>query len=335
MIRTAARLLALVLSLVPAVAAAQPIILKLAYFSSDRTHLYLSGAKPFVDAVNFEGRGRVKIEPYFSGSLGKDLSAQSKLAADGTADFVYLVASYEQAKFPDTRVVELPGLYRDAQEATFVFSRLVANSTIRGFDDFVAIGAFASEPETIHTRSPVSRLADLKGMRIRVNNDFEYQGLEKLGITPVRLPIVQTALAISRHEIDGAAAPPAPMIEFGIGRVAPNHYMLGISCVPQMLLMNRKRFEGLPADIQEIIRKYSGTWFADNYNRINEAATKLVMNQITADPARKVIFPSSLDSQTAEANFDSIIDDFAASNAHNAELVRAAREAVAMYRSDK
>ena len=41
-----ARLVALAFAILPAVAVAEPITLKLSFFSSDRSHLYLSGASP-------------------------------------------------------------------------------------------------------------------------------------------------------------------------------------------------------------------------------------------------------------------------------------------------
>jgi hypothetical protein len=45
------------LVLLPAIANAYPITLKLAFFSSDRSTTYLASVKPFVDAVNTEGKG--------------------------------------------------------------------------------------------------------------------------------------------------------------------------------------------------------------------------------------------------------------------------------------
>lgn len=322
----------LLLLLAPAIAAAEPIELKLAYFSSDRTHLYLTGVKPFVDAVNAEGRGRVRIEVHFSGALGDDLSHQTQLLRDGTADIAYIVQPYEPKQFPDSLLVELPGLYRDAREATLVFSGLVARGLMRGFSDFYPIGAFASEPEYIHTRPPIAALADLKGKRIRANNDTEIAILAKLGAIPAFVPINKTADAISSGAIDGALAPPVPMIDFGIGRVAPNHYMLPTSCVPQSLLMTRKRFDSLPTDVQALIRKYSGDWFTEAYIRTNDAATVAVMRQLAADPHRKVVFPSAADMTIADAAFKSIVDAYAGIDPHNARLVAAAREILAGLR---
>jgi len=329
-----ARLVAIAFAILPAIAAAQPITLKLSFFSSDRSHLYLSGAKPFVDAVNLEGKGLVQIETYLSGRLG-GLEQLSQLIRDGTVDIGYVIPPYERAAFPDASVMELPGLYKDAAEATHVFSQLVETGTIRGFSDFYVIGTFASEPESIHARLPVTSLADLKGMTIRTNNEIEMEALKELGIKPSIFPINQTAQAISGGKLDGALVPPVPMIEFGIGRVAPYHYFLRTSCVPQALLMNRERFDNLPADVQALIRKYSGVWFVNSYIQVNGDATAQTMRQLESDPRRKVTFPSPADMQTADAVFKAIVDAYAATSPHNAELVRAARAAVANLRAGK
>lgn len=325
------RLIAIAFALLPAMAAAEPITLKLAFFSSDRTHLYRSGVKPFVDAINAEGKGRVAIEVYLNGKLG-NLATQSQWVLDGRADIALVVPPYERSSFPDGSVIELPGLYRNAREATLTFSHLIAAGTIRGFENYFVIGTAVGEPESIHGRPLVGALADLKGKRIRASNETEITILKKLGATPVIMPINETAEAIGSGIIDGATAPPVPMIEFGIGRIALNHYFLRTSCVPQTLLMSRKNFDSLPGDVQALIRKYSGDWFTENYIRINDTSTALIMNQLESDPHRKVVFPSPTDMLTAIAVFKSIVDDYAAGSPHNSELVNAARAEVAKLR---
>ena len=204
---------------------------------------------------------------------------------------------------------------------------------MRGFKNYFVIGAFASDPENIHTRPPVASLADLKGKIIRANNETEYTIIEKLGAKPIFIPLNETAEALSAGKIDGAMVPPVPMIEFGIGRVAANHYMLPTSCVPQSLLMTRKRFESLPNDVQAIIRKHSGAWFTENYNRINESSTALIMTVLKSDSHRKVVIPSKADMKTADAIFKSIVDAYAAANPHNAELVNAAEAVLSKFRT--
>ncbi len=327
------RLIAAVLIMIPGLASAEPIKLKLAFFSSDRTHLYRSLVEPFVDAVNADGKGLVEIEVYLSGKLGSDVTKQSTLVLDGTADIVYVVQPYERASFPDASVIELPGLYRDGREGTFAFTRLVASGTMRGFEDFYVIGAVASEPESVHSRTPIASLAELKGKRIRANNATEIAILKMLDATAAFVPINETAEAISAGKIDGALVPPVPMMEFGVGRVALNHYMLGTSCVPLSLLMSKTRFESLPANVQALIRKYSGAWLEEAYNRINKSSTSLIITQLESDPHRKVVFPTKSDTQKADDVFKTIVDAYVAGSPHNAQLVEAARAEVAKIRT--
>ena len=79
------------------------------------------------------------------------------------------------------------------------------------------------------------------------------------------MPVNMIAEAISSGNIDGAAVPASMLFEFGIARVATYHYFLPISPAPLALLMNRKKFDALPAPAQDIIRKYSGEWAADRF----------------------------------------------------------------------
>jgi TRAP-type C4-dicarboxylate transport system substrate-binding protein len=316
----------------PLAARAEPITLRLSFFSSDRSHLYRSMIKPFVDAVNAAGDERVVIDVHLSSKLG-NLKEQSQLLDDGTADIALIVQPYERTRFPDAAVIELPGIFRNAAEATAVFSRLVESGTIGGFAPYHVLGVFASEPETVHLRQPISSIAGLQDKRIRVNNDVELAVLSRLGGVPIFVPINETPAAILSGKVDGATAPPVPMLEFGIGRVAPYHYLLPISSVPQALLMSRKAFDRLPDDVKEIIRRYSGAWLMDKYITINEAATALVIDQLKTDPKRTVIVPSAADMETAQGAFKSVVAAYAAESPHHAALVQAARAALERLRA--
>jgi TRAP-type transport system periplasmic protein len=232
---------------------------------SDRTTSYLAAIKPFVDAVNSDAARPVRIDVAISGALGKDPVQQLQLVLDGTADIAFIVPGYTPARFADNTVLELPGLFRDIREATLTYTRLIAANALRGYNDLVVIGAFASEPETIHARPAIASLDDLRGKRIRANNPAQIATLESLGAIVVRMPVNQAASAISAGKVDGSTVSPGPLIEFGIARVATHHYLLGIGAAPLAVVMNRAKFESLPSPAQELIRRYSGTWAAERF----------------------------------------------------------------------
>ena len=214
MFKTLASCALLLFALLPATSAAEPIKLKMAYFSSDRTTTYPAAIEPFVDAVNAEVGGVVQIDVSLSGALGKNPAQQLQLVLDGTADLAFVVPGYTPERFPDNEVIELPGLFKNIREATLVYTGLIAADALRGYDDLFVIGAFATEPETIYTRRPAASLQELAGVQYPRQQSYAGHRLGGIGMVPVEMPINQASSAISSGKVDGAMVGPAPLIEF-------------------------------------------------------------------------------------------------------------------------
>ena len=334
MTRAIARCLMIAVVLLPLAAAAEPIKLKLAYFTSDQTKTYNIAIKTFVDAVNADEQGGLIIEPYPGGALGKDAGQQAQLVRDGVADIAYVVLGAVANQFKDHAVMEFPGLFRDMREATWVNSRLIASGDLGGYEDFFVIASFATDPQSIHTRPPIATLDDLKGKRIRSNNPVEASALTLLGMSPVVLPIGKTPEAISRGTIDGAATAIAPLIDFGLGRVVTHHYFLLLGPSVRSLLMNRKKFESLPRAGQDVIRKYSGQWLTERAMDGFEVYNTAIFEQLKSDPLRTVILPSKSDIAVAEGAFSAVRNDWADASPHQRLLLNEVEAEISKYRSE-
>lgn len=325
MFHLASRVMAVGALLLPTLAAADPVNLKLSFFTSDRSQIYQNSVKPFVDAVNAEGGGLVHIEVFFSGAISDVQSQQPQLVSNGTADLAVIVPGQTPDRFHDTSVLELPGLFHDAREASRVFAQLVGDGTLSGYQDLYPVGTFVSAPESVHSRKPIASIADLKDLKIRVNNLAEADVLQRLAAIPVLLAINQTTEAVSEGTIDAATAPPSILFEFGLGRVATHHFMIRLGGVPTALVMNRKKFDGLPAPAQAIIRKYSGAWLTDYSAKQFDAADRDVVKSLEADPRRTVAFPGAADETTIQAVFKDVIAEWAGSSDYDRALLARVR----------
>jgi TRAP-type C4-dicarboxylate transport system substrate-binding protein len=332
MIKALACCTLLALMLFSSVAAAQPIKLKLAFFTSDRSELYLYAIKPFVDAVNTEANGLIEIEVYFSGVLGGS-PLQPQLVLDGVADMAMIVSGQFPLRFPDDAVLELPGLIHDMREATLSYTGLIHANALRGYEDFFVIGAFSSGPGNVHSRKRLTSLFDLKGMKISATSPMEATVLERLGAASNVLPVRHAMDAISDGSIDGAAVPPAVFAAFGIGRVTTYHYLLPISSAPQALVMNRKKFDGLPEQAQSVIRKYSGEWMATGFVAHWQVLEKRELERIKSNARRTMTFPSPMDIEAAQAVFQSVNDEWAAKSPRNLELLTMVEKELVKIRS--
>lgn len=334
MFRMFARCALLAFVLVPTASGAEPIKLKFAYFSSDRTTTYLAAIKPFVDAVNAEATGLMQIDVSVSGTLGKNPTQQLQLVLEGTADFAFVVPGYTPTLFPDNEVIELPGLFRNIREATLVYTGLIAANAMRGYEQLFVVGAFATEPETIHTRPPAASLQDLKGIRIRTNNAMQASAAEGLGMVPVEMPINQASSAIGGGKLDGAFVGAKPLIEFGISRVVANHYLLAVSSAPLLVVMSRKTFEGLPEQARKIIRRFSGRWTAEEYIKTYQTENNAAIESLNRDPNRKVVVPSPADLARSQSVFKSEVAAWAAADPRHQRLLEQAEAELTRIRTE-
>lgn len=332
MLRFALRCILAACLLLPIGAVAEPIKLKLSFFTSDQSVAYQAAVKPFVDAINQDASGVLHVEVYLSGTLGKVQSELPDLVLDGTADIAFIVPGQTPTRFPKTAAIEMPGLFRDAREASLVHSRLVAANALPGYSDFFVIGAYGTAPETINSRKPLTTLAELKDQRIRVNNLTEAVALAKLGALPAVLAFNETSPAISSGQIDGATVPAAQLFDVGIGRLTSFHYLLPTSTAPLALVMNRKVFERLPSDAKTLIRRYSGDWpalhFGAAYQKFNEQA----IERLRGDGRRSVVTPSAADLQAATAQFEAVRNGWIAESPQNRELMAAVDKEIAQVR---
>jgi TRAP-type C4-dicarboxylate transport system substrate-binding protein len=316
---------ALALTTVAALSApamAEPVTLKFAYTSSDRTSVYRTAIAPFVEAVNGDSGGHVRIEVALSGELGRSPAEQADLVLNGTADVAFVVTGLRPDLFPDDTLIQLPGFLDGMAEATHLYRTLVEDGTLGGYQQFFPVGVFAGEPETFHARSPIASIADIAGKRIRVSNPLEAATIAKLGGTPVFLPITQIAAQLGSGEIDAALVPASdPLVEFGIARIAAHHYLLDVSTVPLAILMNREVFDSLPDAAREVIVRHSGAWLAERFVEHTEASTARVLAELKATEQRTVVEPSAADLEVARVAFQAVIDDWVATDPRNAELL--------------
>ena len=332
--RGAMRAAIMALALLPPLAAsAAPVELKFAFFASEKSDTFRYGVKPFVDAVNAEGQGLVTIKVYPGGALGKAVAQQPGMVLDGVADIAWVVPGQTPYRFPDNQALELPGLFRNPREGTLTYTRLIAANALRGYEDFVVIGAFTSAVQVINSRKPTASLAAIKGQKIRANNAAEAEALQQLGAIPTVMPASRLADALRHGAIDAIVMTPGGLFQFGIARAVPYHYLLGMGAAPLVMLMNRKKFESLPRAVQALIRKYSGeraaaAWI-DGMNVMEQRAH----DKIKTEVAHEEFEPTPADRATALRIYNSLMEAWAAKSARNGQLLKTIQANLAAIRS--
>ena len=193
---------------------------------------------------------------------------------------------------------------------------------LKGYDDFFPIGLFATAPYSLHARFPINSVADLKGKKIRTAGAIEGAAIKALGAVPIGLPVTEIAEAVGRGTIDGTSSHPSPLFDFGIDRVTNHHFFTRLGIVPLAILMSRKKFDSVPRQCQDAIRKYSGAWTAARFNDGIGSYNDSLVKKLQADSKRKVVFPSPAEIETMSQMMKPVVDEWLARSPRNQELFK-------------
>lgn len=322
-------------ALLPQQATAQPATLKLSFFASDAEVNYAKAIKLWVDAVNADPSGAVKIEAYPNGALGKSLPAQPQMVLDGVADIAFVNPALVPGRFPDDQVFELPGLVGNIKEGVQLYQALLKSNSLRGYSDYVVLGSFMNANAHVFSRRPIKSVADLKGLKVRISGAVIGQTVKDLGVVPVLMPPNEVVEAMGRGTIDATTTVPAAVIDFGIDRVTSYDYLIQLGTNPFAVLMNRKKFELLPQAAQDQLLKHSPGSLNDIYVKNLSAYNASVIEQFRADKKRTVVTPSEADLKAIKPVADKVTADWAAKDPKNAELLAKARELLVQIRAQK
>ncbi len=291
------------------------------------------GLKPFVDAVTREVGNDIAITVHTDEGLGGLLTNQVELVENGTADAAFVIPGFTPARFPDNFVFGIPGIFNDIVEASLTFSRVVNAGVLRGYENFFVIGAFCTEPFTLHSRTKLTTLADLKGLKLRAANGADEIMLKQLGADARVVPGDKVLESIENGTIDGTTMHAGPLVDLGVDRVTHYDYYLRLGCAPLTVLMNKDRFAALSPTVQAAFRKYSGDWFARRYADFNAAHNESLLAEMRADPKRTITHPPQQEIDEAAKAFQPIIDDWLTKDPRNARTLDAVKNEVGRLRA--
>jgi TRAP-type C4-dicarboxylate transport system substrate-binding protein len=118
------------------------------------------------------------------------------------------------------------------------------------------VGSFMAEQSVIVSRMPLRHLADLKGKKIRIfASQFQSEAFQRFGITPVAMTLGDVLPAIQQGTIDGAISGMGPVANFHMVDAAKFATLTGQPSIFLIAEVNKKWFESLPQDLQQIVEK--------------------------------------------------------------------------------
>lgn len=244
-------------SLVPAGAQAQEITLRSADIHPD--------GYPTVDAVRYMGDlvkersgGRIAIQVMNNSVLGgeKDTIEQTRF---GVIDLNRVNAAPFNNLIPETVVLGLPFLFRSTDHMHKVVDGPIGDKILAAFEPHGLIGLayYDSGARSFYTtKKPVEKLADLKGLKIRVQqSDLWIAMMQAFGANPTPMPMGEVYSSLETGVVDGAENNWPSYESARHYEVAKNYSLTEHSLNPEILVISKISYDKLSPEDQKLLRQ--------------------------------------------------------------------------------
>ena len=311
----------LAVTLIAASASAEAQKLKFSSFEPPQSFGPAKVYTPWIKSVNDASDGTLQIELFAGGALGKP-TAQLQIVEEGVADLSLLVPSFTPGRFEYNEIGELPFLWDDATVAGVAVQHLIDKGLLN-YPGIKVLAATMTAPYQLHTVKPVTKLEDVKGLKIRAAGPIFRNVAQAIGAVPVGIPTPSVAENVSRGVLDGTMNDWTLMEAFRILDVTHNHFDFPMGGVIALLAMNEKVYAGLDPKAKAAIDKYSGDYFSKLWGSVVNAETKRIVDKVKADPKDKIVVPDAAERKKWEAALRPVIDDWASKAPGNKERLAA------------
>jgi TRAP-type transport system periplasmic protein len=247
--------------------------------------------------VEKESGGRIKVQNFPTMQLGGKPPELFDQAKDGVVDVVWTVLGYTPGRFPKTEAFELPFMSGSAEASSRAFQVFVEKYAMDEFKDVKLIAVHTHGPGMFHNKDPITKLEDLKGMKVRGGSRVINIMLEQLGATPVGMPVPAVGEALSKGVISATTIPWEVVPAVKVQQIVKNHTGFsgdkGLYTQTFAVAMNKATYDKLPADLKKVIDANSGIEAAAMFGRAMdmgdkeglELAKKAGNNIVTLDAA--------------------------------------------------
>jgi tripartite ATP-independent transporter DctP family solute receptor len=237
-------------------APAKNIVLKLAE-THPQDYPTTKGDYEFARLVKERTNGRITIEVFHSKQLGEEKAVIEQVQL-GAIDMTRVSVSVSAAFVRDLDALQLPYLYKDADHMWKVLNGPIGQDLFKKLQasNFIGLGWFESGSRNFYTKKQVKTVADLKGMKIRVQQSPLMVGMvEALGAVATPMAFGEVYSALQTGVVDGAENNWPSYLSTGHHEVAKFLITDEHTRVPEITLGSKKVFDKMSKEDREIILK--------------------------------------------------------------------------------
>ena len=212
--------------------------------------------KKIGEIVSKKTNGKYNVKVFGNSALGseKDTVEQVKI---GALDMVRVSTAAFHGIVPETMVPSFPFIFRDINHFRKSMYGAPGDKILASVEKagFVGLALWESGARSIYAKKPVKILADVKGMKIRVQqSDLWVSLVQAMGANPTPIPMAEVYTALKTGLVD-AAENNYPSYETAKHyEAAPVYSETQHVMSPEILVFSKKIWDTLSKEEQKIIR---------------------------------------------------------------------------------
>jgi len=224
------------------------------------SHGQCQAAMSWAKEIEKRTNGQVTIQVFPTGTLTKPQQCYDGVV-NGISDIGMSVFAYTRGRFPVMEALDLPLGYPSGKVATRAANAFYDKFKPEELNDVKVLYLHGHGPGLLHTQKPVQSIEEMKGLKIR-STGLSARIVESLGGVPVAMPQNAAYEALQKGVVEGTFAPietlkgwkQAEVIKFTTDSRAIGY------TTAMYVIMNRGKWDSLPADVQEVFEAVSQEW---------------------------------------------------------------------------
>jgi len=244
--------------------------------------------KPWVEEVQKRTDGRVKIVPYFAGSLAT-MATNIEAVTSGICDLAEGSTSEITGRFLLSEMTNLPVWSPDSELCSKALWNTIQKTPAmqKEWEGMKVLAVANWMPIHVYGSFPIKTAEDLKGKKINGIGGTKPAVLRAFGAIPTSISTGDLYMAVQKGITDGGIYGPEPLWSRKWGEFWKwgADYSFGANVF--FLVMNQKKWDSLPADIQQVFDELSGETLALQYGKMANAnhddAQKLLEDNLGMD----------------------------------------------------
>lgn len=283
-----ASLFGLLVAAVPARAA--EFVLRFGTINSESTASYAKVLEPFARAIEEASEGRIEVALKPLGGYGKP-NELFNMVEKGEIEIAATVQGYNPGRFPQSSVMELPLMFDNSMSGTRAMMALHKEGLLdKDYASVKVLALYVLPPYPIFTTGKkIQTVRDFRGLRIRTPSVTVGLALRKLGAIPLGVPINLIGDTLDAEIVEAITYgwDSLTTTKGAKGNVLADQVSVAVdanlAAPALMVVMNRAKWDELPADLKAIIEKHSADLALDNA-RSREEMEAISKQKIKSDP---------------------------------------------------